>query len=101
MPDGFGALWANNNAAFARERVLIGNVPFGAPPAGPANDVTFGYFPAFEPPGFSLDSRVSLDNGTMSLSLPEYRVIIYPLTGEHILPLRPPGYHPQDQLEVR
>ena len=32
--------------------VLIGKVPAGAPPEGPANAFTPLYFPAFDPPAF-------------------------------------------------
>lgn len=52
IPEGFGALWAYARAAFALLRVFMGNDPLGAPPEGPAKDLTPLYFPTFEPPGF-------------------------------------------------
>ena len=52
IPAGRGALWASFIADFARASVLIGKLPAGAPPEGPAKAFTPLYFPTLEPPAF-------------------------------------------------
>ena len=71
IPAGRGALCASCSADFALVRVLMGKLPFGAPPLGPANDFTLGYLPTFDPPGLARAARTRGVSGR-AIRLPRF-----------------------------